>query len=218
MKSLCVLVLLVLASSLEFSCKSKDSPTGPILPTIQDTSLIPLSIGNFWEYSDSVFYSPDSIVVYHYTWSVVAKQNIYSKGDSVEVYIFRINFVGDNQYDYFYKVTSQGLVQYGSLELDTAGHYSLQSLMLKFPLQPGDTWSESHGDYADQKACLSVDTVIVTSLGNFHCYVIRTGPGVTWYGDEYYRLNFGLVGGYADTKIGNTHIIQKTTLLSFALH
>lgn len=216
--SLSVLVMLLLASSLDFSCKTKDNPTIPTLPTTQDTSLIPLSVGNYWEYSDSVFYSADSVIVYHYTCSVVGKQNIYSKGDSLEVFIFRINPVGGNPTDCFYKVDSEGLVQYGSLESDTAGHYSLRSLVLKYPVQRGDNWSESHGDYSDQKTCLSTDTLIANSLGTFHCYSIRTGSGIPWYGDEYYKLNFGLVGGFAETQSGTTTIIQKTTLLSFVVH
>jgi hypothetical protein len=217
MKSMTVFPFLILACSFQFSCKNKDTPTTPITSTVRDTSFIPLAIGNCWEYADSVFYSPDSVEVYHFTWSVVGKQKIYSNGDSVEAYIFSMNSVGGNPTEFYYSVTSQGLVQYGQLEFDTAGHYSLQSLLLKYPLLAGDSWSESHGDYADQKSCVCTDTLITSPCGAFHCYVIRTGPGVPWYADEYYALNIGLIGGYAVT-LGSTTIVQKKILLSSVLH
>jgi hypothetical protein len=178
---------------------------------------MPLTIGNHWEYADSTFYSPDSISVNRYSWSIVGKQNILSGTDSVEVSIFRITFNDGIHYDYFYKNNPEGLTQYTSDERDSVGHFSLRSLLLKLPLQRGDTWMTTHGDYADQKFCLSTDTLIPTQFGNFHTYLIRTGFGDPWYSDEYYKENFGLVGGYGQYKIGTSTILQKRTLLSYGL-
>ncbi len=214
-----VIIVIILAS---FSCE-KSNPAGPgenssvrKLPMVLDTALIPLHTGYAWLYVDSVFYSPDSVMVYHYNWSVGGNRYIYSKGDSVEVYVFRISRDGGSQNEYYYRVNPEGLVRYSSLETDTLGHYSLQSLMLKYPVQRGETWQENHGDYSDQKTCLSEDTVIATAGGNLHCFIIRTGPGNPWYEDEYYCLNFGKVGGYAELKSGGSTIITKTTFLALA--
>jgi hypothetical protein len=181
----------------------------PKLPMVLNTSLIPLYAGTIWSYVDSVFYSPDSVMEYRYDWTVGNRKYIYSKGDSVEVCIFRISRAGGSQNDYYFRVDSEGLVQYSSLEFDTIGHCSLQSLMLKYPVQRGDSWQENHGDYADQKVCLSTDTLVTISQGDLHCYAIRTGPGDPWYEDEFYCLNLG--------KSGSTTIIKKMTLLSIAL-
>jgi hypothetical protein len=178
---------------------------------------MPLTVGNHWEYVDSTIYSSDSVEVNRYSWSIVGKQKILSGTDSVEVSIFRLTFSDGIYYDFFYKNNPEGLTQYTYDEGDSVGHYSLRSLLLKFPVQLGDKWLTTHGDYADHRCCLSTDTLISTRFGNFHTYTIRTGLGDPWYGDEYYKEGFGRVGGYGQFKSSSATVVMKTSLLSFGL-
>ena len=220
MKTILKITLLFISVTLLFSCSDTGSPTKsttPITPIVQSVPFIPLTIGNHWEYVDSTIYSPDSADVNRYSYSIVGKQKILSRTDSVEVFVFRLTFSSGTRLDCFYKNNPEGLTQYTYDEGDSVGHYSLRSLLLKFPLQLGDQWLTTHGDYADHMCCLSTDTVISTRFGDFHTFAIRTGLGKPSYGDDYYKEGFGRISAYGQYKSYSTTVVVKTSLLSFGL-
>jgi len=214
MKHIYRIVPITFLLALQFECTDNQSPT---TQTAQSSPFMPLTNGNHWEYSDSTIYSSDSVSVNHYSWSIVGKQKILSGTDSVEVSIFRLTFSDGTSYDYFERNDPEGLTQYITNEGDSVGQYNLKSLLIKYPLQRGDTWKTNNGDYSSQKACLSTDTLIQTTAGTFHSYIIRTGYVDSWYTDEYYTENVGRVGAYGIYKPSGSTVITKTTLLSFTV-
>lgn len=213
---------LLFVSVLQFDCSRDQNSSGPIVPSppaLQSEPLLPLTIGNHWEYSDSTIYSPDSVVVIYYSWTILGKQNILSGNDSVEVFIWRIESAGGDQYDYYLRNTPEGLVHYMLDEGDAVGHFSLKSLVLKFPMKQGDSWRESQGDVADRKSCLSTDTLIAMPVGTFHAYIVRRGGSTTsWHSDEYFKENFGRVGGYAEYLSYSKTVVVRTSLLSYGIY
>jgi hypothetical protein len=206
-----------LALIIIFNLLSCSDEQNPIMPINESNLIMPLSIGNYWEYVDSVFYTSDSIEIYHYTWSVVGKEKILSQNDSIEVYIFRIEYSHGPQNDYFFKNNPEGLTQYSNNEFDSAGNNSLRSLLIKYPLKLGDTWITNHGDYADINKCLSINTEF-TALGrNFHCYEIQRSVGSPSYVIEYYSAGFGMVAGLSYSSYSDHPRFSKITLLSFEI-
>ncbi len=183
----------------------------------QSAGLIPLKIGNHWEYADSIFYGSGSVGVYHYTWSIVGRQRIFwpgesKAGDSIEVYVFRWSD-STHSADSFYRNSLEGLIRYLG-KYDPTGQEGLRTLLLKYPLHPGDTWQENQGDYYNLLTCISTDTTILTQWRGFHCYQVRysSEPG-SKYQDRFYSYNFGLVAGFTKSDGYVTRV--KTTLLSF---
>ncbi len=217
MKITSKIILFLLIVVMQFGCKNNQSPTTSITPPIQSAPFMPLTIGNHWEYVDSIFYSPDTITVIRFSWAIVGTQKILSGVDSIEASILRITRDDTISYNYFYKNNLEGLTQYSSAELESPGHYGVRTLLLKFPMTQGDAWVANRGDVSEHLCCPSSDTLVATRFGIFHSFVVRSGPGSPWYADEYYKEGLGLIGGYAQTKIGNEIIVQKKTLLSYEL-
>jgi hypothetical protein len=217
MKILTKIALFLSLIVMQFGCKSNQSPTIAITPPVQSTPFISLKNGNHWEYVDSIFYSPDTITAIRYSWAIIGTQKILSGADSVEVSILHYTRNDTSGYDYFYKNNPEGLTQYSPAEFEAGGHYGVRSLLLKFPMQLGDAWDAKYDDYTEHRSCLSSDTLIPTSFGIFHSYVVRRGPGNPWYINEYYREDLGLIGAYSQSKNGSSTVVQKTTLLSYEL-
>ncbi len=200
-------LLIFLAIMLPLSCEDlgTESP--------EDTnSLLPLTIGNTWEYVDSLFLANDSVHVHHYTWSVVGKTTIFTGGDSLQVCIFRIRFPDGNSYDYFYRNNPDGLTRY--LPYYSDGDRYLKTLLVKYPMHVGDTWKEDQGDYYNLLRCVSTDTPIATNWRVFHCYQVRyDSPYGGGYEDSFYSYRFGQVAGFAR----HPGWSSKRTLVSFVV-
>ena len=199
--------VICLAVVVPFSCADIGSP-----PPGEPSSLIPLTIGNFWNYADSIFYGTDSVVVHNYSWSVVGTKNIYWGGESLQVYL--LHWADNTRYwDWFYRNTPDGLIRYDGPP-DSTGQPTHQTLLLKYPLQVGDTWKVDQGDYFHLLRCISTDTLIATPWRSFHCYQIRLGlPTDTIYWDSFYCDKFGMVAAFART-LGRASSV-KTALLGF---
>jgi hypothetical protein len=207
-----------LALIIIFNLLSCSSEQNPIVPVNESNPIMPLSVGNYWEYVDSVFYASDSIEVYHYSWAVVGRGKILSRNDSIEVYIFRIKYSPETQNDYFFKNNPEGLTLYSNNEFDSAGNYSLRSLLIKYPLQVGDTWVTNHGDYGDINRCLAANTLFTVLGHSFHCYEIQTGAGAAYYAVQYYSVGFGKVAGFSYSNYSDVPRFSKTTLLSYTIN
>ena len=192
------------------SCTDLGTPPSP-----EPTALIPLAVGNHWEYVDSMFFRTDSVHVYTESCSVANLHTIFWNRDSVAVYDFRITISfpdgsaegggGD------YKNTADGLFLYALNSFDTTGQHDYKSLLLKYPLQVGDTWERFDFDVTFLRRCMSTDTVIVTPFRRFHCYQIRELWESGGYRDEFYSDNFGLVAVYQH----ESAITLTSTLVSF---
>ncbi len=178
-------------------------------------ALIPLRIGNHWEYADSTFYDSDSVTVQRYKWSVVGRKSVFSGSDSIRVYVFRSTNANGIYDEYFLRNNPEGLTMYLPRPGDPPGWFTFQSLLLKFPLRRGESWETNLGEVSQRKTCLSIDTAIVTLVRTFHTYQVRTGPTTPWYDDQFYCYGIGRVAAYLRTDYGIHTTVQKTVLLSY---
>jgi len=140
----------------------------------QTNYILPLDVGNYWIHIDSSFSQvPPSIDTIRY--------NI--KGDTI------INYLGNDYKVYFWQVNesnarwllrneSDGAYAYGRIsQNDTLLE---KDLLIKFPIQVGESWQSNYAFYGDTITleCISTDYELIVPAGTFNCIVFRTSDDV----------------------------------------
>ena len=151
----------------------------------QSNVIVPLTVGNYWEYIDSTFYNDTLFVVDTSKLGITGELNIEYQGNNYDVFYwnwFNTNTIPPQPEPNKWLIRNEadGLWEYGMLiNTDTL---LLQNLNLKFPANIGDSWpimayfvtdtSISVGDTLTME-CLDTDKEYTTPSGNFQCYVYQ---------------------------------------------
>lgn len=184
-------------------------------PPAMDSQIMPLAIGNSWKFVDSLFNIDGSKETYTFSWRVSGLERILAGSDSIDVHIVEL---GPSYAGIMYlRAESDGLCGYSSGENSSPGHYNLRTILVKYPITVGDSFVGDHGDYKDRHTCLSVDTLLVTPVGQFRCIMVRNNPGGTWYTDIFYRPGVGKMGEIAYDLTRPPLVRYKRWLVSYTV-
>ncbi len=186
-------------------------------------TIMPLSVGNYWEYNDSVYSSTGSFssVTTRRT-SIDGKIQIQYQGKSSEVFLEHIGSKPDSGY-WLLANEANGLYIHGGKSGD--------SLFLrgKYLVMDSAGWrvtpyTESHGEFSFSTSAsmqpvllpwVSKDSTYTTPAGAFHCYA--SVLQIVLFGDtssvtQFWALNKGLVASIYRNK---GKITEKTILTSY---
>ena len=168
----------------------------------QSDVIVPLAVGNYWEYIDSTFYNDTLSVVDTSKLGITGEVNIEYQGNNYDVFYwnwFNTNTIPPQPEPNKWLIRNEadGLWEYGMLnDTDTL---LLQNLNLKFPANIGDSWpimvyivrdtSISVGDTLTMK-CLDTDEEYITPSGIFQCYVYQYQLGFLKSPEANYILPF----------------------------
>jgi hypothetical protein len=176
------LMFLFIITILVSSCEKKgnDTITGVINTS---STIVPLVVGNQWEYIDSTFSTTGPPHVDSSKLGITGKISISYQGQSVEVFYWnwydnKTNHPQD--YKWLGKSESDGYYVYGGAS--SKGVYVLtRALSQKYPLSVGDTWmrpnvtarADSTFYIADTSLyrCVSVNQELKTAAGTFSACV-----------------------------------------------
>jgi len=231
-----ILILLIVSSFCSCSKKSEQS---------NNSVIIPLKVGNYWEFIDSSF--NNSVFTYSDTsrLTISGSQTISFNGTNYQVFLWTWNIPYFQNSSYFVSNESNGLYIYGG----TNGHRDFvlsKSLSNKFPVNAGELWYHSELGYKGidssiyiidtvQVQCISINSAFNSKKGIINCYsyqFIRTIPrslrpilaelsGFKDTGDfstvntTYFNPNIGYIGSIQTI---NGIITFKKTLLSYHLN
>jgi hypothetical protein len=151
----------------------------------QSDVILPLAVGNYWEFIDSTFSNDTLFVVDTSKLGITGKLNIEYQGNNYEVFYWNwfdmnVNPPQPQSNKWLIRNEQDGLWEYGMLnDTDTL---LLQNLSFKFPANIGDNWSImayfvtdtsiSVGDTLIRE-CLDTDKEFITPSGTFQCYVYQ---------------------------------------------
>ena len=151
----------------------------------QNDVIVPLAVGNYWEYIDSTFFNDTLFVVDTAKLGITGKINIEYQGNNYDVFYWNwfntnINPPQPEPTKWLIRNQADGLWEYGMLnDTDTL---LLQNLSLKFPVNIGDTWpimaysiTDTNISVSDTLTmeCLDIDKEYITPSGTFQCYVYK---------------------------------------------
>jgi hypothetical protein len=149
----------------------------------QNNVIVPLTVGNHWEFIDSTFYNDTLLVVDTSKFGITGKQIIEYEGNNYEVYYWTWYNMYTNPPEpqttkWLVRNEQDGFWQYGLL--NDADTLLLQNLFLKFPSSIGDSWpvfayvttdtSINVGDTLLME-CADNNGEYITPIGTFQCYV-----------------------------------------------
>jgi hypothetical protein len=235
-------VVLILVVALLGSCKKKNdgepAPTG-------HSAIMPLTVGNYWEFIDSTFSNNKVVSVDTTRISIINSKNITYQGKSYHVYFWNWDVVGIANMSFFASNESDGLYFFGGTN-GKEDFIMTKSLNYKFPVQVGETWdcidvgyspSDSTFEILDtlQIECVSINTAFKTHAGEFSCYAYHVIPSSSksmspfltgLYGiaspdnyavdyTAYLKPGFGYIGSITKS---NGVVTGKKTLLSYHLN
>jgi hypothetical protein len=149
----------------------------------QNNVIVPLTVGNHWEFVDSTFNNDALLVVDTSKFGITDKQIIEYEGNNYEVYYWTWYNMYTNPPEpqtkkWLVRNEQDGFWQYGLL--NDADTLLLQNLFLKFPSSIGDSWpvfayvttdtSINVGDTLLME-CADNNSEYITPIGTFQCYV-----------------------------------------------
>lgn len=201
---------------LESCLTSGDKSPSPVI--------IPLSVGNYWEYVDSTYSSTGAFIKADTSrLAIRGDTTIQYQGQGVHVFYWHWTTSPDA--DWLVRNDGDGLYFYGGRT--SKGVFLLgKSLNEKFPASAGDSWQKPEyiyqtGDSAFSVPdtvtvqCVATDSMFATGAGVFKNYVYTYSrktvltPAVT---ELYYAPNKGFIGSIART---NGVVTFKKTLRSY---
>jgi hypothetical protein len=151
----------------------------------QNDVILPLNVGNYWEFIDSTFSGDTLLVVDTSKVEITGKTFIEYQNNSYEVYFWSwydqyTNPPVPSAQKWLIRNESDGLWEYGMLsDTDTL---LLQNRHLKFPANVGDSWNifaylimDSTIQVSDTLVmeCIATDQAFNTPIGTFQCYVYQ---------------------------------------------
>ena len=164
--------------------------------------IVPLAVGNSWQYSiEQVLFNCVNGVLYceHYdvidttTANVTSTINIDYENENFDAYV--IDDASFSLYPFVYRNTAQGFIQYGKLSSNGDVDFETK-LIIKFPIQAGETWKDIDEYYGNEYLCFSTDEIMTTNVGSFHCYVFELVDDTALEGNYtryYYTPEVGLI-------------------------
>lgn len=186
------LIILTLLLALFIGCS--DTPT---YPEVQSDVLIPLNVGNYWDY-ESVTYDSNGNPTYS---NFISRDSVYSDTllNNEKWY-----FISDNEvYAVGRFVRNQS--GYGYLTA-TLYETTKPKLLFKYPA--------AVGDISEYNVVININKKVVTSLGVFDCIKYRQpiSEGGSLYWDYYVAPNIGVV---KIEGIENNQIFQRLQLIKY---
>lgn len=157
------------------SCK-KDNDSTNIIKNIQ-----PLEVGDYWTFVDSTFSDVGVLSnVDTSTVSVVGKEIVFFRGKEIELFYWK----WDN-YNAIWLYTSEDGSKYCyGLRLNEISYVTEKSLVLKYPITTGDTWTEYRFGFDQENLncfvsdsieneCLYTNKPYHTTVGKLDCIVTK---------------------------------------------
>jgi len=205
-----IVFLTFLVVFLSSSC-SDDSTTAPN----QSENLIPLKTGNYWELKISEHYEGD------YEWQgrkfkigkekKVNGENFY---EFIVVYITRDKLVEDYGYDKYSRDTVY-------IRKGDEGYYinneEYTYLFLKYPIEPGDSWTIISPSETDTVKCISKNINVATPIDNYECISYKLSGSPSPFVDAKYYISKG-IGFIGEVEGGlNDYKDRKRLLNSYNL-
>ncbi len=208
-----ILMMLMLFVS---SCEKEESKND------QQNPLFPLNIGNSWTYENTTKYGTTTTqrsVLYSYTINGITGFALeeYEKGEPIS--LFKNDKDGN-------------LVEY----LFNNDNFIHSTILYKKNVKRGDSWIYKAAVYTDDDyseyeieerimTCITSDTIITTSLGDFHCIAFSYHPGGTQEnGDPNHTMINFLSENVGPIKIvhyehdrGNTWLFSEEILTDYSL-
>jgi hypothetical protein len=222
------LISLILSSSLVLwvtTCKKDFSATNTSTK-IESDVLIPLKVGNYWNYEATYYSSTDSV-----RYAVKERLTVHYEGHHYEAFFAAYNNANPNP-RWLYWNGADGLYSMGGLsETDTMIFPVLQ---FKYPVEKGETWEVSRMVYnlVEQRfyikdtltyTCIDNDSSIVTPSATFQtvAYMFKVSQGDDVLLKEkhffYYAPRIGLIKHEIKNESG-TLIKAKMVLYSYYLY
>lgn len=206
--------ILLAIISWSFSACS-DSDNNSVKP-INTNLIMPLAVGNFWSYSDTLFLYGS---VSSSKLSIVGQKTIEYQGESQSVYLWTWDASIDSSLreDWYYNNESDGLYCYGCKAngVDTL----FKTIYSKFPADVGSEYLSSAvyfgGKYFISEnrniKIVSINKKVATILGDFICYDYQYKDAYLNVIDLYYSKGVGYVGSETRDLNGNlTHSLKLT--------
>ena len=176
MRKFNMLLLLLLL----ISC-SKDNK---FIPDVQYTNrILPLAIGNYWVYTDSVFTIGQTATVDTTKFGITGYRHITYNNQRETVYYWNwYNMPEDipQRRRNLVRNEEDGLMYYGQV-IGSAVSTINRSLFIKYPVVVGNEWPFT-GGYSIEN--ISVSTLFETPVGVFDCYVYSVTPPYSNRGHE----------------------------------
>lgn len=176
---------LFICTILFFTGCKKDS-SNPETPG-SGTVIVPLAVGNNWIYTDSLFNTSTGAFVQAGAskLGITGKQTISYHGQTREVFWWNWYNYSSNSYstdNFLVGNESDGFSSYGWAPNSTP-IITERSFAIKYPCSVGDTWQTINYRYTSQTnyyahdtefvTCTSLDQVVATPSGSFHCIVMK---------------------------------------------
>ncbi len=204
---LVVQVALLLSATIYVGCGENDT-SGPTKP---EDAIVPLSVGNYWAYVDTVFDSGVVTQVDSYKVGVTGTTTITHSDRIYEVFLvkpFDMETDQPNDYASLRRNESDGLWSFGTM---SSMHTRIvRSLLVKYPVSVGDTWQHAYIE-TSRVECVAVNEEYETPAGTFKCHVYKfQTPHYDIY--SYYVPTIGAVAHIAKQ---NGEILFKQSLFRY---
>lgn len=234
--------VLVLTVVVFCSC-SKKNGQGPAY--MGNSVIMPLKVGNYWEFIDSAFSDKKVVSVDTTRITITNSKNITYQGKSYHVFFWTWNVVGIQNMSMFVSNESDGLYFFGGTN-GKEDFILTKSLNYKYPVKAGETWDCFNIGYfpfdstfaildTSQIECVSINTLFRTNAGEFTCFAYHQQPSssrtvsILFSGSPgsgspgnfaidftaYLKPDLGYIGSVTKT---NGVVTRKTTLLSYHLN
>ncbi|MGB2868591.1 MAG: hypothetical protein WBD36_09080 [Bacteroidota bacterium] len=217
-----VMVVAVLAAL--WGCKKDNNPVANNTPSY----IIPLAVGNQWDYVDSLFNSTGGFLrVDSSSLRIVGKTTVQYQSQSQDVYYWNwLNNLTKQPSASSWLTANESDGNYGIGGISSKGTFVLaRTLWAKYPSNVGDSWQRANislnGDSTfsisdtSTVTVLAVNEVFPTRTGNLTCYVYNYQREGTVSTSVYYSIDIGYVGVIVRS---NGYVTFKKTLRSFKLN
>ncbi len=210
----------LLFSTFLLNCSDESSPVGPGRVHV----LMPLEIGNVWNYADTVG-GPSSLV---FTSSMTVTGDAVISHETFEYDVFtveQIDTYNGIQSAYFLRNDEFGLWEFATAcGLDSMFYKQMNG---QYPVKIGDEWMRgnyncdpnhySTGFPPGPTSCIAIDSLYTTLAGEFECYVYQSSHDVPLMGlveiYYFYALDIGLVA----KEFTSSMMVWKTSLVDYDL-
>lgn len=161
------------------------------------SDILPLDVGNYWEYQYQEF-KDDSLI---YSWikqvEVISDTMINYKGELKLVYKIKevlelSDYNSTRILFYLLGVEYDGVYWYAhSVDVDHK-YYFNKHYHIKYPIKVGDNWIHDHDDYQIYFECASITDSVTYKNSKYPCISIKNGKEVTTYFQKY-SVGIGLI-------------------------
>lgn len=214
-------IIIITSILLIASCNKDNGITqqysSEVIPNGKDNRILPLSIGNIWNYKEYDYQDDELLTQRDVKLEVLNKIHVEYNGENLEVVKLKeTRFFSENDVRELYfllRNENDTVYWYGHSVSDNGNYYFNKTIYIKYPIQIGENWIMDHGDYGDIYTCKSIDDIVTIENKNYKCVRIRMGPG-HWYEDKYFSLDVGIIQIESATNFGSNNNLTKRILIS----